>query len=204
MDCQSFSKSIKCRIEHMRIGQIMIKPKAIDKRTEPQKLGIRTKHVRIGQVVEAFEDDVRLYEARKRRVAIKESDDGAALRAQQVREGRQALGKGKYQLLNRIGPSNRDLNSEGDMLMDGTGERKHSHAKRKSYKHLANTRDSTCRHSRGLQSKWQRRYLKARTVQQDLSLDLLIEHYKHHLVLYNLQYQMSADAYLSSLTIHIF
>ena len=64
----------------------MIKPKAINKRTEPKKLGIRTKYVRIGQVVEAFEDDVRLYEARKRRVAIKESDDGAALRAQQVRK----------------------------------------------------------------------------------------------------------------------
>lgn len=35
----------------------------------------------------AYEDDVREYRVRKRRIMTEESDDGAALRAQQVREG---------------------------------------------------------------------------------------------------------------------
>ena len=51
-----------------------------------------------------------------------ESDDGAALRAQQVREGRKPVEKGKYQRLNRFGLSNHDINSEGDSSMDSTGE----------------------------------------------------------------------------------
>ena len=60
--------------------------------------------------------------ARKRRVMSEESDDSAALRAQQVREGRKPVEKGKYQRLNRFGSSNHDMNPEGDMSMDGTGE----------------------------------------------------------------------------------
>ena len=49
-----------------------------------------------GQDCSTYEDDVREYRARKRRVITKESDDGVALRAQQVREGRKPVEKGKY------------------------------------------------------------------------------------------------------------
>lgn len=70
----------------------------------------------------AYEDDVREYRARKRRLMTEESDDGAALRAQQVREGRKPVERGKYQRLNRFGSSNHDMNPEGDTSMDGTGE----------------------------------------------------------------------------------
>jgi len=49
-----------------------------------------------------------------------ESDDGVALRVQQVREGRKPVEKGKYQRLNRFGSSNYNMSPEGDTLMDGT------------------------------------------------------------------------------------
>ncbi len=75
-----------------------------------------------GQDGGANEDDVREYRARKRRVMTEESDYGAALRAQQVREGRNPMERGKYQRLNRFGSSNPDMNPEGDRLTDGTGE----------------------------------------------------------------------------------
>ncbi len=75
-----------------------------------------------GQDGGAYEDDVRDYRARKRRVISEESDDNAALRAQQVREGRNPMEKGKYQRLNRFGLSDNDMNREGDTSMDGTGE----------------------------------------------------------------------------------
>lgn len=58
-----------------------------------------------GQDGGAYEDEVREYRARKRRVMTEESDDGAELRAQQVREGRKPVEKGKYQQLNRFGSS---------------------------------------------------------------------------------------------------
>ena len=70
----------------------------------------------------AYEGDIREYRARKRQVMTEESDDSAALRAQQVREGRKPVEKGKYQRLNRFGSSNHDMNSEGDTSMDDTGE----------------------------------------------------------------------------------
>ena len=75
-----------------------------------------------GQDGGAYEGDVREYRARKRRVMTEESDDSAALRAQQVREGRNPVERGKYQRLNRFGSSNPDMNPEGDTSMDGTGE----------------------------------------------------------------------------------
>jgi len=75
-----------------------------------------------GQDGGAYEGDVREYRTRKRRVMTEESDDGAALRAQQVREGRNPMEKGKYQRLNRFGSSNHNMNPEGDTSMDGTGE----------------------------------------------------------------------------------
>jgi len=53
-------------------------------------------------------------------VMTKESDDYTALRAQQVREGRKPVEKGKYQRLNRFGSSNHDMSPEGDTSMDGT------------------------------------------------------------------------------------
>ncbi len=49
-----------------------------------------------GQDGGAYEDDVREYRIRKRRVMTEESDDGAALRALQVREGRKSVENGKY------------------------------------------------------------------------------------------------------------
>jgi len=75
-----------------------------------------------GQDGGAYEDDVRKYRTWKRRVMTEESDGGAALRAQQVREGRKPVEKGKYQRLNRFGSSNHNMNPEGDTSMDGTGE----------------------------------------------------------------------------------
>jgi len=62
------------------------------------------------------------YRASKRRVVTEESEDGGALRAQQVREGRKPVEKGKYQRLNRFRPLSHDMNWEGGTSMDGTGE----------------------------------------------------------------------------------
>ena len=76
-----------------------------------------------GQDGGAQEDEVREYRQRKRRVMTEESDDGAALRAQQVREGRNPVEKGKYQRLNRFGLSNYNTNEEDGVLMDDTEER---------------------------------------------------------------------------------
>ena len=67
-------------------------------------------------------DDIWKYRQRKRRVMIEKSDDDAALRAQQVREERKPVEKGKYQRLNRFGSSNPEMNPEGDASMDGAGE----------------------------------------------------------------------------------
>ncbi|KAL8724406.1 MAG: hypothetical protein Q9166_007969 [cf. Caloplaca sp. 2 TL-2023] len=64
-------------------------------------------------------EDVRAW---KRRVMTEESDDSAALPAQQVREGRKPVEKGKYQRLNRFGLSNHNMNPEGDKSIDSTGE----------------------------------------------------------------------------------
>ena len=76
-----------------------------------------------GQDGGAQEDKVREYRQRKRRLMTEESDDGAALRAQQVREGRKPVEKGKYQRLNRFGLSNYNTNEEDGMSMDDTEER---------------------------------------------------------------------------------
>ena len=51
-----------------------------------------------------------------------ESDDGAALQAQQVGEGRNPVERGKYQRLNRFVSSNPEMNPEGNTSMDGSGE----------------------------------------------------------------------------------
>jgi len=40
--------------------------------------------------------NIREYRQRKRRVMIEESDDSIAIRAQQVRDGREPMEKGKY------------------------------------------------------------------------------------------------------------
>ena len=69
------------------------------------------------------DDEVREYRQRKRRVMTEESDDGAALRAQQVREGRKPVEKGKYQRLNRFVSSNYNTNEEDGMSTDDTEER---------------------------------------------------------------------------------
>lgn len=66
------------------------------------------------------EDDVREYRQRKRRVMTEESDDGAALRAQQVRDGRKPVEKGKYQRLNRCGSSNHEMYPEDNPSIDST------------------------------------------------------------------------------------
>lgn len=39
-------------MKHMRMGHMMIRPKAIGKRMQPKKLGIRIKFTTIGEVVE--------------------------------------------------------------------------------------------------------------------------------------------------------
>ena len=53
------------------------------------------------------------------------------LQAQQVWEGRRPVEKVKHQRLKRFGPSNRDLISEDDVSMDGTGERESTPGLRK-------------------------------------------------------------------------
>ena len=65
---------------------------------------------------------MREYRAQKRRVIPKESDDSITLRAQQVREGRKPMEKGKYQRLNRFGSLNYNMNSKGNTLMDNTSK----------------------------------------------------------------------------------
>ncbi len=89
---------------------------------EAQEVVQEDKAHKEGQDSGAHEDDIREYRAGKRRAMTDESDDGAALRAQQVREGRKPVEKGKFQRLNRFGSSNHDMNPEGDTSMDGTGE----------------------------------------------------------------------------------
>jgi len=87
-----------------------------------------------GQDGGVHKDDVREYRQRKRRVMTEESDDGAALRAQQVRDGRNPMEKGKYQRLNRFGSSNHDMSPEGDTSMDGTGMGDTTPMQRKKHK----------------------------------------------------------------------
>ncbi|KAL9127435.1 MAG: hypothetical protein Q9217_003687 [Psora testacea] len=89
---------------------------------EAQEVVQEDKAHKEGQDNGAYEDDIREYRARKRRVMTKESDDGVVLRAQQVREGRNPVEKGKYQRLNRFGSSNHNIYPEGDTLIDSTGE----------------------------------------------------------------------------------
>ncbi len=89
---------------------------------EAQEVVREDKAHKEGQDCGTYEDNVREYRARKRRVMTEESDDSAALRAQQLREGRKPVEKGKYQRLNRFGLSNHDMNPEGDTSMDSTGE----------------------------------------------------------------------------------
>lgn len=79
-----------------------------------QEAGQRDKARKDRQDSGAYEEDVRGYRARERRVVTEESDDGGALRAQQVWEGRKPVDKGKYHQLNRLGPSNHNMNEEGD------------------------------------------------------------------------------------------
>ena len=75
-----------------------------------------------GQDSGAHEDDIREYRARKRRVMTNESDDDAALRAQQLREERKPVEKNKYQRLNRFELSSHDTNREDDTSMNDTEE----------------------------------------------------------------------------------
>ena len=77
------------------------------------------------------EDSLGQYRARKRRVIIEESDDGEALRAQQVREGRKPVEKGKFQRLNRCASSNQDVNPEDNTSIEATkeGSKTHLHTK---------------------------------------------------------------------------
>ena len=82
-----------------------------------QEAGQEDKAHKNGQDGGAYE-----YQASKRRAVTEESEDGGALRAQQVREGRKPVEKGKYQRLNRFRPLSHDMNSEGDTSMDGTEE----------------------------------------------------------------------------------
>ncbi len=98
----------------------------------------------------AYEDDVREYRVRKRRTMTEESDDGAALRAQQVREGRNPVEKGKYQRLNRFGLSNYILTQEDDMSMNDIREgtstsmpRKKSQTPRRQQRQELQVREST-------------------------------------------------------------
>ena len=74
------------------------------------------------QDCDTYENDVREYRARKRRVMTEESDDGAALRAQQVRKERKPVEESKYQRLNRFELSNPDMNSEDDTSINGAEE----------------------------------------------------------------------------------
>ncbi|KAL2043402.1 hypothetical protein N7G274_003708 [Stereocaulon virgatum] len=60
-------------------------------------------------------------QGRKHRVLSGENDEGAALRAQQLQEGRKPMEKGKYQRLNRFKSSNNDTNEEDGMSVDDTG-----------------------------------------------------------------------------------
>lgn len=83
-----------------------------------QEAGQEDKAHKDGQDGGAYE-----YRTSKRRVVTEESEDGEALRAQQVREGRKPVEKGKYQRLNRLKPLSQDMNWEDDSSMDSTGER---------------------------------------------------------------------------------
>ncbi|KAL2042122.1 hypothetical protein N7G274_005310 [Stereocaulon virgatum] len=60
-------------------------------------------------------------QGRKHRVLSGENDEGAALRAQQLQEGRKPMEKGKYQRLNRFKSSDDDTNEEDEMSADDTG-----------------------------------------------------------------------------------
>ena len=65
-------------------------------------------------------NNVREYRQRKRRVMTEKSDNNAALRAQQVRDERKPVEKGKYQRLNRFGSSNYKMYPEDNSSMDST------------------------------------------------------------------------------------
>lgn len=84
---------------------------------EAQEAGQKDKAHKNRQDGEVYE-----YRASKRRVVTEESEDDEALRAQQVREGRKPVEKGKYQRLNRFRSLSHDMNWEGDTSTDGTEE----------------------------------------------------------------------------------
>ena len=116
---------------------------------EAQEVVQEDKTHKEGQDGGAYEGDVREDRARKRRVMTEKSDDGAALRAQQVRERRNPVERGKYQRLNRFGSSNPEMNPEGDASMDGAGEGDTSPTQTKSPKRRAGSKGRSCRYRRG-------------------------------------------------------
>lgn len=89
---------------------------------EAQEVMLEDKAHREVQDGGAYQDTVQEYQARKRRVMSGENEDGAALRAQQLQEGRKPVEKGKYQRLNRFRSSNDDTNEKDRMSVDDTEE----------------------------------------------------------------------------------
>lgn len=61
--------------------------------------------------------------AQKCWVMTEESDDDAALWAQQIQKEQKPVKKSKYQWLNRFRSSNCDVNLKGNLLMNETEER---------------------------------------------------------------------------------
>ena len=72
---------------------------------------------------DAYENDVQEYRARKRRIMTEESDDNAALRAQQIRKERKFVKKSKYQRLIRFDSLNHNISSKDDTSMNDTDEK---------------------------------------------------------------------------------
>ena len=64
-------------------------------------------------------EEVQQFHSQKRQVTSDESDEDEALRAW---ERRKPMEKGKYQRLNKFGPSNSNMAQENDMSMVDTGE----------------------------------------------------------------------------------
>jgi len=119
---------------------------------EAQEVVQEDKAYKEGQDGGAYEDNVREYRARKRRVMTEESDDGAALRAQQVREGRKPVEKGKYQRLNRFGSSNHEMNRKVTRQWMVLEREIPLPCKEKSPKRRADSKGRSYRYRRGLQT----------------------------------------------------
>lgn len=70
-----------------------------------------------------YKDEVQEYLAQKHQVMTEESDDDAALQAQQIQKEQKPIEKSKYQQLNRFELLNHNVNLKDDLSMYGTEKR---------------------------------------------------------------------------------